>query len=200
LLVLIGLLAAAAVYQQVGHGRLSTFLLFGLVFGFILQRSRFCLVNAFREPFMSGAGEHARAAALALVLTTAGFTILKATDLKDAGEAVFPSFWFGSLAGGVLFGAGMVLAGGCGAGAIWRAGEGHLKLWFAVLIFALAASLTRSYLISAELITRLGVPLFLPAVIGWAGAFAAVLLSMVGWYLLSAWNERRRAADVMEFR
>jgi hypothetical protein len=32
----------------------------------IFQRSRFCLVRAFREPFMTGDAEHTRAAALAL--------------------------------------------------------------------------------------------------------------------------------------
>ena len=63
-----------------------------------------------------------------------GFTILKATDLKDACEWVFPSFWLGALLGGVLFGIGMVIAGGCGAGSLWRAGEGHIKLWVAVFV------------------------------------------------------------------
>ena len=82
---------------------------FGVVFGIVFQRSRFCLVHAFREPFLSGASEHARAAALALVMSLIGFAILKVTDLKDATEWVFPAFWFGALAGGFLFGIGMVL-------------------------------------------------------------------------------------------
>ena len=52
---------AAATHAQ------GVFLLFGVVFGVVFQRSRFCLVRAFREPFMTGDAEHTRAAALALV-------------------------------------------------------------------------------------------------------------------------------------
>ena len=158
-----------------GHGRLAVFLFFGSAFGIVFQRSRFCLVNAFREPFMSGASEHARGAALALVMGVIGFAILKVTDLKDAVEWVFPSFWFGALTGGVLFGIGMVLAGGCGAGSIWRAGEGHVKLWIAVAFFALAASAMRLLLTRMEWIGQLGTPVFLPHLFGWPWAVGGVV-------------------------
>lgn len=194
-LLLLVLFALVYLYQQLGHGRLAAFLLFGVTFGVILQRSRFCLVNAFREPFMSGRSEHARAAALALILSMIGCAILKAVDLKDASEWVFPSFWLGAVIGGVLFGAGMVLAGGCGAGSIWRVGEGHVKLWIAVLFFALSASLTRLVLVRTDWIRALGMPLFLPNLFGWSGAILAVVALMILWYLFSGWNEQRKQAD-----
>ena len=179
------LIAAGVVYHQLGHARLTAFLFFGIALGIILQRSRFCLVNAFRELFMSGESEHARGAALALILSTIGFAILKAMDLKDATEWVFPSFWYGSVMGGIVFGAGMVLAGGCGAGSIWRAGEGHVKLWVAVLFFAIGASCTRLVLVRTDLINNLGASVFLPNLIGWASALSSIVLLMVIWYLLS---------------
>jgi uncharacterized membrane protein YedE/YeeE len=197
-LTLAALAGAGIIYQQLGYGRLTAFLFFGVGLGIILQRSRFCLVHAFREPFMTGASEHARAAALALMLSSIGFTILKVMDLKDASEWVFPSFPFGSVFGGSVFGLGMVLAGGCGAGSIWRAGEGHLKLWAAVLCFTVGASLTRSLLVQADLIGHLGLPVFLPSVIGWASALSSIVLLMVIWYLLSAWNEQRRSATILK--
>ena len=121
---------------------------------------------------MSGASEHARAAALALVMGLIGFAILKVTDLKDATEWVFPSFWFGALTGGILFGIGMVLAGGCGAGSIWRAGEGHVKLWIAVVFFAVGASAMRLLLTRTDWIRQLGTPVFLPNLFGWPGPLA----------------------------
>jgi uncharacterized membrane protein YedE/YeeE len=197
-LILALLIGAGMIYQQLGHGRLGVFLFFGVALGIILQRSRFCLVNAFREPFMSGESEHARAAALALILSTVGFAVLKAMDLKDATEWVFPSFWLGSLLGGGVFGVGMVLAGGCGAGSVWRAGEGHVKLWAAVVFFAIAASLTRLLLVQSDLIGRLGRPIFLPSVIGWTGALASIVLLMVSWYLISAWIEQRRGSGALK--
>lgn len=191
-------LGAVFLYRELGHWRLAAFLLFGLGFGLILQRSRFCLVNAFREPFMSGQSEHARAAALALVFSMIGFTILKSADLKDASEWVFPSFWQGGLIGGTLFGFGMVLAGGCGAGSIWRAGEGHVKLWLALVCFALGASLMRHVLVRTDWIRRLGSAVFMPDVAGWATAVWGVFILMLLWYLFCGWREQRRQAGVLK--
>jgi uncharacterized membrane protein YedE/YeeE len=192
-------LAIGIFYHQLGHARLAVFLYFGLAFGVVFQRSRFCLVNAFREPFMSGNSEHARATAVALILAMIGFTIVKATDLKDASEWVFPSFWLGALFGGALFGVGMVLAGGCGAGSIWRAGEGHVKLWVAMFFFAASASITRQVLVRSDFIRRLGDGLFLPEVFGWTGAVWGVAALMIIWYLVTGWNEQKKRAGVLQF-
>ena len=198
-LVFVLVLGVGYLYQLLGHGRLALFLYFGVAFGIIFQRSRFCLVNAFREPFLSGQSEHARAAALALALSMVGFAILKATDLKDATEWVFPAFWLGSLVGGTIFGAGMVLAEGCGAGSIWRAGEGHVKLWVALFFFAAGASTMRQWLARTDLLRQLGSAVFLPNEIGWAGAVCGVAVLMAVWYLLSGWNERVRQVGVLKF-
>ncbi|HLF50645.1 MAG TPA: YeeE/YedE thiosulfate transporter family protein [Methylomirabilota bacterium] len=184
-------------YARSGYGSQAGLLLFGVAFGVIFQRSRFCLVRAFREPFMTGEADHTRAAALALAVSTIGFTILKVTDLKDKSEWVFPGFWAGALAGGVLFGLGMVLAGGCGAGSIWRAGEGHVKLWCAVAMFAVGASLARLVLVQAGLLQKLGTAVFLPALVGWGGAVAAVLAVMAAWYLAATWNERTQKLSLL---
>ena len=189
-LLLAALLSFPFVYNAFGYTPQGVFLLFGVVFGVIFQRSRFCLVRAFREPFMTGEGDHTRAAALALAVSLLGFSILKFTDLKDAATWVFPGFWLGGLLGGVLFGLGMTLAGGCGAGSIWRAGEGHVKLWMAVIGFSLSASLVREAMNRAGLLRRLGEAVFLPKVAGWGGAISLVLALMAAWYLFAAWNEK----------
>ena len=188
-LALLGLLLLLFAYNRLGYTPQAGFLLFGVAFGLIFQRSRFCLVRAFREPFMSAEADHTRAAALALVVSMVGFSILKFTDLKDKGDWVFPGFWLGALVGGLLFGVGMVLAGGCGAGSIWRAGEGHVKLWIAVAMFAAGASLMRQVLAQGEWLRKLGTAVFLPNVIGWGGAMALVALVMAAWYLFASWNE-----------
>ena len=192
LLVFCALMSLSYFYRQLGYTPQATFLLFGVAFGVVLQRSRFCLVRAFREPFMSGDSEHTQAAAAALTLSMIGFSILKATDLKDATEWVFPSFWLGALLGGSLFGVGMVIAGGCGAGSIWRAGEGHIKLWVAVFFFAVGASMMRLLLARTGLLRQLGSAFFLPSLLGWAGAVWSVVALMAIWYVLAGWNEHRR--------
>jgi len=187
---LLTLLLLAFLYHWIGYKPQAGFLLFGVVFGVIFQRSRFCLVRAFREPFMTGEADHTRAAALALTICMVGFSILKSMDLKDAKDWVFPGFWLGGLLGGLLFGLGMVLAGGCGAGSIWRAGEGHVKLWVAVAFFAVGASLSRLILVQTQLLQKLGTAVFLPSLIGWEGAMTLVAALMLSWYVFATWNER----------
>jgi len=191
-LLLVLLLATPAVYSRAGYVAQGVFLLFGVAFGVIFQRSRFCLVRAFREPFMTGDAEHTRAAALALVISTLGFAILKFTDLKDKSEWVFPAAGAGALAGGLAFGVGMTLAGGCGAGSIWRAGEGQVKLWAAIACFALGVSLMRLAAAQAGLLRQLGAAVFLPSAIGWGGAIGLVVLVMAAWALGATWNEETR--------
>ncbi|HET7876174.1 MAG TPA: YeeE/YedE thiosulfate transporter family protein [Methylomirabilota bacterium] len=195
LLLLVGVLPWA--YARQGYGPQAGFLLFGVGFGVIFQRSRFCLVRAFREPFMTGEADHTRAAAFALVVSTLGFSILKLGDLKDKNEWVLPGFWAGALLGGTLFGIGMILAGGCGAGSIWRAGEGHVKLWCAVAMFAVGTSLARLVLVRTGWLQKLGTAVFMPSVMGWAGAVVVVLAVAAAWYLVATWNEQTQKLSVM---
>jgi hypothetical protein len=190
--------AAPFVYGWAGYPKQGVFLLFGAAFGIVFQRSRFCLVRAFREPFMTGEASHTRAAALALSVSTVGFAILKYTDAKDRGEWVFAAAGVGAVLGGTLFGVGMTLAGGCGAGSIWRAGEGQVKLWAALACFALAASLTRPALMETGAIGTLGVAVFLPAVLGWGAALGLVVAVMLAWALAATWNEEARKFSALD--
>ena len=197
-LLLAALVAAPFVYTALGYPRQGVFLLFGAAFGVVFQRSRFCLVRAFREPFLTGEASHTRAAALALVLSTLGFAILKYTDAKDRGEWVFAAAGIGAVLGGTLFGVGMTLAGGCGAGSIWRAGEGQVKLWAALVCFAIGASLTRAALTQTGLTGKLGIAVFLPSVLGWGGALAVVVVVMAAWALAATWNEDTRKFSALD--
>jgi uncharacterized membrane protein YedE/YeeE len=139
---------------------------------------------------MTGDAEHTRATALALGISTLGFAILKFTDLKDRSEWVFAAAGAGALLGGALFGLGMTLAGGCGAGSIWRAGEGQVKLWLAVACFALAGSLARLGVVQLGLTGSLGAAVFLPAVLGWGAALLVILGVAAAWALAATWNEQ----------
>jgi hypothetical protein len=192
------LLALPFLYAGSGYPAQGVFLAFGVVFGVVFQRSRFCLVRAFREPFLTGDAEHTRAAALGLTVSMLGFAILKFVDLKDRGDWVFAGAGIGALAGGTLFGVGMTLAGGCGAGSIWRAGEGQVKLWATLASFAVGASLTRLALVQAGALGKLGWAVFLPSVVGWGGAIVLTLGVLAAWALLATWNEDARIVSALE--
>ncbi len=114
---------------------------------------------------------------------------MKWTDLREWETQVSSAFWLGSLLGGFIFGIGMSMSGGCATGSLWRAGEGHVKLWVAVAAFALSGSLFRGWMVDSGIINRLGEPLFLPDVIGFKMALISVIAVMCLWYLLATWNE-----------
>lgn len=192
LLVLAAIFGLAFVYDGFGYPRRGGFLLFGLFLGVVMQRTRFCFVRAFREPFMTGDTEMTKAVILAVVICAIGFSILKWTDLREMDTSVAAGFWFGSLIGGIIFGIGMSLSGGCATGCLWRAGEGQTKLWVAVAAFAMSTSLFRIWLEESGWLMRLGKSVFLPDVIGWKLGLAAVIGLMLLWYLVVTWNEVKR--------
>jgi len=91
----------------------------------------------------------------------------------------------------------MTLAGGCGAGSLWRAGEGQVKLWVAVACFALGASLARLVAAQTGLLQKLGAAIFLPASLGWGGAIVLIVAIAVAWAMLSTWNEETHTLSVV---
>ena len=191
IILLVGILLAV-VYDELDYSIRSGFLIFGLMIGIIMQRTRFCFVRAFREPFMTGDGGASKAVALAVIISVIGFSILKWSDMKDWEAQVFAGFWFGSLVGGMIFGIGMSLTGGCASGTLWRAGEGHIKLWIALIAFALSGSYFREWLATSGWSMKLGEALFIPDLIGWKMGVFSICLLMLVWYLIVSWNEATR--------
>lgn len=166
-------------------------ILAGFALGFVLQRSRLCIVRAFREPFLTGDPHHTYVLILALAIGAPLTAALVQTRGIDVWPAIPATFWAGSLIGGVVFGMGMVWAGGCGAGALWRAGEGHLKLWVALLFFSWSRSIAGGLLRAAGAFTPsetgaspLGYAAYLPDMLGWHGAYLLTFTLLLVWYWL----------------
>jgi len=191
-LVLAGIFGIALIYDGFDYPTRGGFLLFGLFLGIVMQRTRFCFVRAFREPFLTGDTEMTRAVIIAVVISVIGFSIVKWTDLRDPDASVSMGFWFGSLIGGIIFGIGMSLSGGCATGCLWRAGEGQIKLWIVIAAFALSTSLFRIWLEDSGWLMKLGKAVFLPDVVGWKMAIITVIGIMLLWYLIVIWNEVKR--------
>ncbi|MGC9141334.1 MAG: YeeE/YedE thiosulfate transporter family protein [Caldimicrobium sp.] len=161
--------------------------------GFIMHRSRLCMVNAFREPFLSGEATMAKGVALSLFLTTLGVLLIKMASIQEANVYVTPTFIWGSLIGGIIFGAAMVVAGGCGSGSLWRVGEGQVKLMIVVVFFSLTNAILRYYLDNVWEIWNkgiLGKAVYLPDIFGYGGAFIILAIVILLWYLFVDWNEK----------
>ncbi|MDT8447845.1 MAG: YeeE/YedE thiosulfate transporter family protein [bacterium] len=179
-------------YEGISAKR-GLFFLIAAFMGFVMHRSHFCFARAFREPFMSGDGKMSRAVAVSLLLVFMGGLMIKGTDLEDLRYASFfvnPSVWAGSLVGGLIFGFGMVVAGGCASGSIWRAAEGQIRLILALVAFALVSAATQRWLAAEDLMGLLGKAVFIPDLMGWGLGIALFLAIPVVWYFLTLYNEK----------
>ncbi len=105
----------------------------GLAFGYALQRGRFCTNTGFRDILLVRDSTLFRAWALAVVVQLLGVTAL--TSLGLLVTSVPPLWWAANIVGGVTFGVGMVLAGGCSSGTCYRVGEGLAGSLLALIAF-----------------------------------------------------------------
>lgn len=125
---------------------LSGILLIAAGLGYTMQRGRWCMVQGFREPHMTGDCTLAKSVALSIAIVAVGAAVLKyGVAMRFEGEAVLApvnyvrgTFGWGGVVGGFIFGLGAMLAGGCGSGTLWRVGEGQIKLWLVVPFFGIA--------------------------------------------------------------
>lgn len=184
------MILSAFQYDSLGQTALGGLLLLSGLLGFILQRSRFCFASAFRELFVTGDGRFARASIIALLVGLIGFATVKASGLRPWATAVNP-LGFHTVLGGVIFGLGMVMAGGCASGSIWRAGEGQVQLWVALVGFMLSSAVSPFLLDSIGV--EFGPRIFLASVLGWVGAIAASIGVILGWFVIVSWTEVRKS-------
>jgi len=189
IIIIIGLALAYTFNDAILFG----FALIGLFIGIVLQRSRWCIVRALREPFMTGDAEPAVAIIAGLIIGLLGFTVIKIMGIGSELTMVAANFWMPAIIGGIIFGFGMTIAGGCTVGSSWRAGEGHVKLWFALIGIIIAAPLTLEYIRPAflnMLPTWMKQQIFLPDYFTYLGSIIIMLLILLIWYLFVKWNER----------
>lgn len=190
-LVFLAAFAAMLLYVRAAYTQIGGLLLCGIAFGVIIQRSRFCFVRCFRDPFVTGEGDMARALSFSIMISLMGFAILKWTGSRGELVYVARSFWSGGLIGGIIFGCGMVIAGGCGSGSIWRAAEGHVKLILCVIAFSLTTSvfnrLIQSY---PDFMKLMGKKVFLPEYITYGWSVVLLLLFFCSFLLFITWNEK----------
>ncbi len=101
---------------------LSVYLWFGFIYGVCLQYGRFCFSSAFRDLFAVGVPRMAVGIMIATVLFALVGAFVTATGLSTFHPA--PTS-FHAVVAGFIFGVGMVFAGGCASGSLYKAGEGN---------------------------------------------------------------------------
>lgn len=180
---------------------MTWFVIIGLLLGMICQRSRFCIVASFRDPFMTGKSSSTVGIIVGILVGLIGFTLIKMFGV-GAGDLplryremtwVFPHFWLRAPIGGFVFGLGMTIAGGCAVGTLWRVGEGQVKLWASAVGFLAISPLAAKYIVPAFvglLPHSMRYKNFMPDYIGYAWSVVLVLAILLVWYLFAKWNEK----------
>ncbi len=110
----------------------------GLLLGFVLQRGRFCVVGAYRDVFLSKKFTIFIALFIVVALQSIGVWALHSLGYISIKSQEF--YWLSTIIGGIIFGFGMVIAGGCATGTWYRAGEGLIGSIAALLFYAFSAS------------------------------------------------------------
>ncbi len=101
---------------------LSAYLWFGFIYGMCLQYGRFCFASAFRDLFAVGVPRM-----VVGIMVSAILFALVAAFVTATGISTFHSSPYGihSVLAGFIFGVGMVFAGGCASGSLYKTGEGN---------------------------------------------------------------------------
>lgn len=180
-------------YDSTTEKVLIGFVLIGLMIGFVLQRSRFCIVRTLRETFLTGDSKPTEGLIAGILVGLLGFTVIKIMEIGGEMTMVAANFWIPAIVGGVIFGIGMTIAGGCTVGSTWRAGEGHVKLWLALVGLIIFLPLTAEYIKPAfldMLPETMQQQVFLPDTYGYGGGICLMLLVLLIWYIFVKWNEK----------
>ncbi|RKT43582.1 YeeE/YedE family protein [Thiocapsa rosea] len=117
----------------------------GFAFGVVAQRSRFCVVSALSNFVIMRDYRQAHAYLAALGVAVLGTFALEWWHLVAIADSGYrrPAFnWLGALGGGLIFGFGAMLAGGCASRTLVRTAEGNLGALLTLLTFALVAMAT----------------------------------------------------------
>ncbi|WP_324681224.1 selenium metabolism membrane protein YedE/FdhT [Bibersteinia trehalosi] len=119
--------AVASIYvMQAVSIKLGFAMLFGLGFGLLIERAQICFTSAFRDLWATGRAYMGKAIIYGMLIgTICVFSYIQ----MGANPKIM---WAGpnAILGGLLFGFGIVLAGGCETGWMYRAMEGQVHFWW----------------------------------------------------------------------
>ncbi|OCA86063.1 hypothetical protein A8F94_14580 [Bacillus sp. FJAT-27225] len=183
-------LALILYFFAVGKTMLGVACIAGALFGILIERGQICFTSAFRDMWISGRAMMSKAIAVGMLISV----VVTFFYIQSGSLALIKVAAPSTAIGGILFGFGIVLAGGCETGMMYRAMEGQLLYWavFAGNIIG-ATALAYGW-------DHLGI--YSALVEGWPkvnlieewgpmGALFGTIAMLVAWFLISSWWEKR---------
>ena len=118
----------------------------GLAFGAVAQRANYCSMGALADIVNMQHWGRARMWMLAIAVAVAGATALHLSGQVNLAASIYRRGtslpWLSLLVGGLIFGVGMTLAGGCANKNLLRLGGGSLRSGVVLVFMGLAAYMT----------------------------------------------------------
>ena len=117
----------------------------GIIFGAVANKTNFCTMGAVSDMVFMGCSKRFRAWMMAIGVAILGTQALHILGMIDVSSSIYltPNFgWAGAIIGGLLFGYGMTMAGGCGNKTLVRIGGGNLKSVVVAIIMGIFAYMT----------------------------------------------------------
>jgi hypothetical protein len=114
----------------------------GMLFGALTLGTNFCTMGALSDLHSFGDWRRFRAWMLAIAVSIAGAQGLDAAGVVDIGKSMYlgPRLdWLGNIIGGLLFGFGMIFAGGCASRNLARAGSGDMRSLMVLVVLGISA-------------------------------------------------------------
>ena len=97
----------------------------GFLLGFFLEKADLCGASAFSEALMWKDWRKLQGIWIIAVVSMLAFALLSGLDLIELNPK--PLLWASYIVGGLVFGVGMVLAGGCVSGSLFKTGQGNIN-------------------------------------------------------------------------
>jgi len=159
-------------------------LLIGTLLGFVVYRTNFCAMGSVSDLVNFGDWRRFRSWVLAGATAILGVFLLQNMGIMNPADSIYltPNFtWIGFIAGGLMFGIGMVFSAGCVSRNLVRAGSGDLRSVLVLLVVGIFAFMTIGGLLGPLRVVFVGLGTSNLAESGMAGqGFGDLLTALTG--------------------
>lgn len=168
--------------------KLGLAMLFGVGFGLLIERAQICFTSAFRDLWITGRTHMAKAIIIGMAVSAIGIFSYVQMGLPPKIMWAGPN----AVLGGLLFGFGIVLAGGCETGWMYRAVEGQVHFWWVGFGNILGATILAYYWddLASSLATSYDKVNLLQAFGPLGGLLVTYLMLLAAFLLVVAWEKR----------
>lgn len=189
----VGYAALIIYFYAAGKNMLGTAALFGALFGILIERGQICFTSAFRDLWISGRATMTKAITLGMAVSSVvTLVIILVGGMDPVTKMAAPS----TLIGGLLFGVGIVMAGGCETGMMYRLMEGQV-VFLPVFIGNIAGATVLAYgwdhLGIYNALVKMGKPINLITELGAAWALILTLVLLAAGFIVAVfWQKNYR--------